>query len=106
MNQIKVGSYTGTGAAINISLGWVPDYVRIVNATDGDVTAEWFAGMADASSVTIVTTAGPVLDTTNQVSDYAGADASASPGFTVGSDLSESGKTFRYVAMRNVGAGS
>lgn len=99
MRDIAIGSYTGTGAAINVSLGFIPDYVRIVNATDGDVTAEWFKGMADASSVTIVTTAGPVLDTTNQLADYEGSE-SASPGFTVGTDLSEAGKTFRYVALR------
>lgn len=99
MNEIKVSSYTGNGAAQNISIGFIPEYVRIINATDGTTVAEWFDGMAAASAISVVAAAGPVLDTTNQVTRYTGAD-SASEGFTVGTDLSTNAKVFRYVAMR------
>ena len=30
----------GTGAAINVELGWIPDFVRVANMTDGDVIFE------------------------------------------------------------------
>ena len=34
--QVAVGFLRGTGAAINVSLGWIPDHVKVVNLTDGD----------------------------------------------------------------------
>lgn len=40
----RIGFIHGTGAAINVELGWVPDYVRIVNLTDGDKIYENFLG--------------------------------------------------------------
>lgn len=42
MNEFKSGTVEGTGAAINISLGWQPDYVKVWNI-DGEVPAsiEW-----------------------------------------------------------------
>lgn len=35
-DSIETGVFRGTGAAINISLGYVPDFVMIANHTDGD----------------------------------------------------------------------
>jgi hypothetical protein len=34
--NFKTGFFYGTGAALNVELGFVPDYVQIVNRTDGD----------------------------------------------------------------------
>lgn len=34
--QVATGFLRGTGAAINVALGWIPDYVQIINLTDGD----------------------------------------------------------------------
>lgn len=99
MNELKIGSYTGNGAAQDVSCGFVPEYVRIINATDGTNVAEWFDGMAAASSISVVAAAGPVLDTTNQVTRFAGS-TSAAAGFTVGTDLSVNAKVYRYVALR------
>lgn len=107
-SETKIGSYTGTGAALNVSLGFIPDHVHIVNETDGDIAWEWFSGMTDGhalQSVNVVDSgttgaAGMSKITANGVSAYAG-DASNAPGFSVGTALSESAKTFRYVATRN-----
>lgn len=107
-DQVKIGSYTGTGAAINIELGFDPDYVRIINATDGDNIWEWFDGMAAGSALftrTVVDNATTgnsslALITSNGVTKFNG-NSSVGKGFTAGSAISESGKTFRYVAMRN-----
>ena len=109
MNNVKVGSYTGTGAAINIELGFIPDYVRIWNVTDGDVCFEWFYGMGAADVlktqdiVDNATTGNHALSlvTSAGVDAYNPADYASELGFTVGTALSESGKTFYYVALRN-----
>lgn len=42
MQTVKVGITVGNGAAINVELGWIPDYVRVLNATDGDLITEAF----------------------------------------------------------------
>ena len=39
---IRCGYIHGTGAAINVEIGFVPDYVRISNLTDGDLVTEGF----------------------------------------------------------------
>lgn len=36
----RSGFIHGTGAAINVELGWIPDYVRIFNITDGNRVTE------------------------------------------------------------------
>lgn len=107
--EMKVGTYTGTGAAVNIELGWVPDYVKIVNITDGDDMWEWFTGMTAAHaiysrSVTDNATtgnAGISRITSNGISLRSPTDYSSKQGFTAGSALSESGDTFAYLAFRN-----
>lgn len=33
--ELKTGFIRGTGAALNVSLGWIPDYVILTNVTDG-----------------------------------------------------------------------
>lgn len=99
-SETKIGSYTGDGAAQNVKLGFVPDHVHIVNETDGDATWEWFSGMTDGHALTSNATGDNSKITANGVSAYEG-DNSNAPGFTIGTALSESGKTFRYVATRN-----
>jgi hypothetical protein len=42
--QIATGYLVGNGAAINVSLGWYPDHVRLVNLTDGNITTEAHLG--------------------------------------------------------------
>jgi hypothetical protein len=36
-SQIAVGMTVGNGAALTVSLGWVPDKVELYNVTDGDL---------------------------------------------------------------------
>lgn len=102
MNEVKVGTYTGTGAVINISLGWVPAFVMVINVTDGDVIGMWFNGMTDGTAIDIA--AAVAANAADGISDYAGS-TTAAPGFTVGTDYSENTKVFRYLAVRG-GAGA
>lgn len=43
--NFRKGVAYGTGAAINIELGFIPDYVKVVNTTDGDLVTEYFHGI-------------------------------------------------------------
>lgn len=36
-SSVRTGLLLGTGAAVNISLGWVPKRIDLVNLTDGDI---------------------------------------------------------------------
>ena len=40
----RAGFIHGTGADLEISIGWIPDYVRVVNLTDGDKIHENWLG--------------------------------------------------------------
>lgn len=99
-SEAKIGSYVGTGAAINVSLGFKPHYLRIMNETDGDESWDWFSGMAAASALQHAAAGANTKITANGISEYDGS-SNAGEGFTVGTALSEVGKTFRYVALRN-----
>lgn len=87
--NVATGRYldTGTAAAIVITCGFKPRYVKVVNVTaagTGLNWVEWFKGMADASAIKVddqgSTEAGVTLITT------LGITVSAS-GFTIGLDL-------------------
>ena len=93
---IATGTYTGTGSSINVVLGWVPDYLRIINITDGDVTSEWFAGMTDGTSVD--TAAAVASNASGSISKLE--SDSLGYGFSTGTDNSENGKVFRYLAIK------
>lgn len=104
--NVRVGTVEGTGAAINVSLGFVPDYVRVINTEDGDTIHEWFKGMTDGHAIKITNHASVQVAriSSNGISEYAGS-ASAGAGFTLGTDVSENEKTLHYVALRNGAAG-
>ena len=75
-----VGSYldTGTVAAFNITTGFQPRYVRIVNETSGD-QIEWYEGMADSEGFKRVAAGTCAIVTSNGIIPLA-------YGFTVGLD--------------------
>lgn len=93
---IAISTYTGTGSAINVAIGFVPDYVRIINITDSDVTAEWFAGMTDG--IAVDTAAAVAANADNGISKLE--STSLGFGFIVGTDYSESAKVYRYIALK------
>lgn len=109
-NGFKSGTYTGTTAAISFELGFVPDYIVVINITDGDERFEWFKGMTDGHAIKQVNVvdsgstgaAGMSRITANGISQYAGTLGDKSAGFTIGTALSESAKSYRYAAFREV----
>jgi hypothetical protein len=98
-SNVKVGTYTGTGAAINIPIGWVPDFLIVFNYTDGDIVGLWANGMAAGTSLDIAAAAASNAD--NAVTAYAGS-TSVAAGVTVGTDWSENAKVMYYLAVRNL----
>ena len=89
--ECDAGSYTGTGAAQTITLGYKPKQVSIANSTDGDVVVLHFDGMTAGTSIAIGAASATV---TNSVT-------LTDTGFTVGTDasVSENAKVFKYVAI-------
>lgn len=100
MARVAVGTYTGNTAAQNISLGFTPTYVKVWNATDGDTSWEWFSGLGAGDALKSINHADTQFSllTSNGIDAYAGS-SSASKGFTVGTDLAENAKVFRYIAI-------
>jgi hypothetical protein len=60
--QVKVGYVNGTGSAINVSLGWIPDHVKVINLTDGDDYWEnWLGKVIAFTSASVEPVAGDTL---------------------------------------------
>ncbi len=108
-NPFQTGRVVAAGAAINISLGWIPDYVKVFNVTDGTVAFEWTSDMAAAYAIrsqNVVDNAATGNGsfnaiTSNGISAFAGS-GNAAPGFTIGSAIAVSGKTLAWVAARSL----
>lgn len=102
LQNFVCGSQDGTGAAINISIGWIPDKVEVQNWEAADFARlEWYTGMAAASAIKTVTSTKSAI-TTLGISAYAGS-ATAKPGFTIGADtdVNVSGESITWCAWRN-----
>lgn len=94
--NFAAGSYTGTGSAITLELGFIPDYATFANITDGDTIEVWFDGMDAATGLTVTTAV--VTNAAGSVTRLTGVAATTAAGLTLGTDLSESAKVFRYAA--------
>lgn len=46
MTLFNTGTVEGTGAALNVTVGFIPRYVKVINI-DGDATMEWNSNLAD-----------------------------------------------------------
>ena len=81
--QMATGNYLedDTAVAFDITTGFKPRYVRVVNETSRDML-EWFEGMADAEAIKTVAAGTRTLITSLGISILSGNN-----GFTVGLDL-------------------
>lgn len=96
--QMKRGKWTGDGAAKNISLGFIPDFVVVINVTDG-TTIDLFINdvVAPTGSVDIDAAAGPLTDA-GGITAYAG-DLSNAVGFSLDAGNNVNAKVYRYFAL-------
>ena len=82
------GTFTVVTAdtAIDFSIGFAPDYVKIINVTAA-FSIEWWADMADAEGYkTTGSTGVDALITTLGITPYAGTSGGVGKGFTLGAD--------------------
>ena len=98
--SVVVGQVTGTGAAINVVLGFKPDYVLIVNRTTGS-RMERFRGAGTQSNKTVVAGSTTVVTTTASMSDIA--SATTGEGFTIPIDaqVNVAAQIIDYFAIRS-----
>lgn len=94
--NIVVGTVEGTGAAINISVGFTVASAKFTNI-DGLCTLTWTSDMPAASGMKAVTAGTISKITSNGVSPYAGTTA-LSEGVTLGADadVNVNGETLVY----------
>ena len=95
--KMKVGTYTGAGAVVNLSLGFVPTFFITVNITDGTPLGMWFTGMTADTGVDIA--AAVASNANNAFTTYDGAVGSAGKGITIGTDYATNAKVYRYFAI-------
>ncbi len=96
VGHIKSGTYDGTGSAYNLELGFTPDFLLVVNYTDGTPVSIWHKDMTDDTTVDIAAAA--ASNAADGVTPYAGVAGSNSKGLSLGTDLSVSGKKYVYFA--------
>ncbi|GAB5434792.1 MAG: hypothetical protein EpisKO_41620 [Epibacterium sp.] len=98
--HFNTGEVEGTGSAINVELGFTPDYVKLIN-TDGDALLEWTSAMADGEGYKTVAAGTNAKIATGGVTPYEGVTATAAKGFTIGADadVNASGETIIWVAF-------
>lgn len=100
MHQIKFGSQDGTGASIDIELGWLPTHVRVINTESATIEElEWFSTMSNGHAIKTVT--GTVART--KITSLGITPLSSTfLGFRIGADtdVNVSGETLVWVAER------
>jgi hypothetical protein len=95
--QRASGKLTGTGAVINVKLGFRPRYVRLWNSTNKSI-AEFFDGMTDAHFLAVIDSGVGTTDlsevTTNGIT-------LTSQGFQIGTSASinNNNDTIWYLAL-------
>lgn len=96
------GTQDGTGAAINIEIGWQPDHVVVQNIEAADFARlEWYKGMTAAHAIKTATSTKTAI-TSLGISLYAGS-TTAQQGFTIGADtdVNVSGEALTWLAWRS-----
>ena len=98
--NIKTGTVTGTGAALNVSLGFAPDHVIVINDTTLD-RLDWYSNMPAASGYKSVAVGTRTKITVNGISLFTGS-ATQQAGFTLGTDGTNANtNVLRYFATAN-----
>jgi hypothetical protein len=95
---VVTGTVPGTGSAITLELGFIPKFLEVANVTDGDQIWQWYDGMAAGTCLSIA--AAVATQATNGVTRNPGARGSTKAGVTLGTAISEAGKTLYYRAYR------
>ncbi len=103
--NIVTGTQDGTGASIDIELGFIPDWVMVINTESATMEElQWYRGMADASAVKTVTgTVARTKITTLGITPLGDGASDTIRGFRIGADtdVNVSGEALFWMAGRN-----
>lgn len=111
LSNIITGSQDGTGANIDIKLGFIPSKVEVYNTEAADnARLLWMNSMANASAYKETTVTGAptrALITTLGITPLGGAAGATMMGFRIGADtdVNVAGETIQWFAYR-MGPGS
>jgi hypothetical protein len=92
------GKFTGAGAVVDVSLGFTPRIVRVVNATDR-ITDEKYAGMAATEVIHTIAAGTRTLDTGSLVTFYDPAVSGTTRGFSIAAAAAISAKVIYWEAL-------
>ncbi len=99
-NDRVVGTVAGTGASLNVPVGFVPRKVEVYNETKSTCVV-WVKGMTSGKGFLHTGAAYMSVLASAGISEYDGSSSYA-PGFTIGADgsVNISADTLVYVAYR------
>lgn len=106
MDNFASGTQDGTGASIDINLGWIPDIVFVQNweATDYG-RLEFYKGMTDGHAIKLLTATDRDLSkiTSLGITLLGSAATDTVTGFRIGADtdVNVSGESITWIAYRN-----
>lgn len=100
--EVQMGTVTGTGQPVTISVGFPPDYVKVVNITDGNQMWEWFTGMGAGQAIQSQSGSSNQFTrlNANGITISSGAAPDTPAGFIIGTAVSVNGRTLSWIAMR------
>jgi hypothetical protein len=96
MNDVKVGTFTGDGANVDVAIGFIPSCVMLVNPTAAD-SGTYVLGGAQLETVADV-----AASCAGDVIAYGDVDGDAAQGFTIinGAALNVDTVEITYIAYR------
>ncbi len=99
MAEFKTGTVEGTTAAIAVTVGFVPSYVKLINI-DGDATMEWTEDLADGEGFKDLPTGTMALMATGGITPKG--PGGSYLGFQIGtdSDVNGSAETIIWIAHK------
>lgn len=97
VSNLAVGSFTSDNTAVDVTLGFKPRYVKVINYTDLLVW-EWLDGFAATHTLLTTGSTGVITDNTaSQIVAKGGQDAFR--GFTLGATAAGNAKVIHYIAF-------
>lgn len=101
-DEFRCGTQDGTGASIDIELGFVPDVVIVQNFEAADFARlEWYKGMTAGHAIKTVTSTKSLI--TSLGITQLSTPTSGAKGFRIGADtdVNVSGEALSWAAWRN-----
>lgn len=96
VSNLSVGDFVGAGAIVEVTLGFRPRYVKLVNLTDR-IVHEWIDGMAATHTLNIAADGTMTDNTGSHIVPKSGADSYR--GFEVAAAAAVNAKQYHYIAF-------